>query len=162
MGSIGPVQYSYPPQRLTRAEIQIEVPPDHKSSAWATKLVSVDSARLLGEKSCRYGGSHDAQVCSAEMEDGLAMALLDRPIGDYRRTFTQRPALGAKLEPATLARRQGFRYSVAAGKSAVIYAFYPVGERTLLLTRRFSQGGASLDPAIGQVLASLRFPPADE
>ena len=161
-GSIGPVEYRFAPQRLTRAEIQIEVPPGYKSSAWATKLVPIERARALGEKSCRYGSSSDAQVCSAEMEDGLAMALLDRPIGDYRRAFTEESAQGAKLEPSTRARRQGFKYSVAAGTSAVIYAFYPVGERTLLLARRFSEGGAALDPALGQVLASLRFPvPAD-
>ena len=157
-GSVGPIEYSFAPQILTRTEIQIKVPPGFDHLAWATKLIPLGRASTLGEMSCRYGASGQVQLCSADREDGLAMALLERPIGDYRRQFANDSAQGSKLEPSTLAGHSGFKYSLATAASGVIYGFYPVGERTLLLARRFSAAGAAVDPAIGQVLMSLRFP----
>ena len=158
MGSIGSVRYGFAPERLTRAEIQIELPPRYSSSVWATKLFSAERAPLLGANSCHYGGA-GAQTCTAEREEGLALALLERPIADYRETFLGNGIPESALSRDTLAGATGFCFAAVVTGGGMDYCYYGVNERTLLVARRFSERGAPDDPALGEVLDNLHIPP---
>jgi len=159
MGTIGPVHYGFSPESLTRAEIQLELPPRFDSTVWATKLFSAERAPLLGGGSCRYGGSPAAQTCTAEKEDGLALALLERPIADYRGNFASGGIPASALRPDMLAGASGFCFTISAAGDGTDYCYYAVSERTLLVSRRFSERGAPDEPAFAEVLESLRIPP---
>lgn len=158
IGHVGPIAYGFDPQRLTRAEIQLDLPPDYDTTVWATKLILVERAERLGEESCHYGASGRTQACTAQQEDGLALALLERPIADYRRSFVNAEIPEGDLTPEQLAGTSGFAFTAAAEGAGVNYSFFPVGERTLLVARRFSDGERPIDPAIGDVLETLRIP----
>lgn len=156
--SIGQVQYGFSSSELTRAEIQLAVPPGFTRSVWAIKLIPAARAARLGRDECRYSSSLPAQTCTAEQEDGLAMALLEWPLGDYRRAFADAGIPDAQLAPVRLAGRQGFRFATDAEGARVLYGFLPLEDRTLLLVKRTSEGSKSSDPAIDDVIESLRFP----
>ncbi len=157
-GSIGPVVYAFAPGRLTRAEIQLDLPPAYTTTVWATKMIPVARAALLGEDQCRYGRSQVPQTCTAEAEDGLALALLDRPLADYRRQFVQAGLPELALKPAALADARGFEFTAENGGTVTSYGFYPAGERVLLVTLRGSANSVRNDPDIDRVLASLQLP----
>lgn len=161
-GGVGPVRYDWDPERLTRAEIQIELPPTHEARIWVTKLIPAARAATLGEERCRYGAVARVQTCTAEEENGLAMALLERPLADYRATFRAAKVPEAELQPAALAGHRGFRFIASAPGSVTTYGFFPVVDRTLLVVSRISQAGDAPDPAIRDVLDSLRFPDEDQ
>ena len=157
LGNVGPVAYGFDPQRLIRAEIQLDLPPGYHSAIWATKLIRVDRAEKLGEDLCRYGESGRTQACTALQEDGLALALLERPIEVYRRSFIDAGIAENELVPRQLAGARGFAFTAKAEGAGITYGFYPVDERTLLVARRFSGGERPIDPAIGEVLETLQI-----
>jgi hypothetical protein len=157
--SIGPVSYRFAPDRLARAEIQLTVPPDHETRVWATKLIPSERANLLGEERCRYGTAESLQTCTAELEDGLALAMLEHPFAHYRGIQNEPAAAGDEAtRPTVLAGTQGFELTELEDSVRLTYAFYPAGERTLLVTQRSSPGARSPDPAILDVLDSVQFP----
>jgi hypothetical protein len=157
MGHLGQVRYGYDPNRLTRAEIQIELPPDYEDLAWATKLIPVARARLLGQETCRYGQSGREQTCTAEAEDGLAMALLEGQIGDYRQAFLEDDVPADELSADTIVGVAGFSFTAQAEGEGVRYRFFPVEDRTLLLALRYSGGPPAPDAATAEVLETIRF-----
>ena len=161
LGHVGPITYGFDPQRLTRAEIQLDVPPAYETAIWATKLIPVERADRLGEESCHYGESGLAQACTAHQEDGLALALLERPIAHYRQSFVEAGVSENELAPDELAGTSGFAFTATAEGSGISYGFFNVDERTLLVARRFSDGEQPIDPAIEQVLETLRVPPGN-
>ena len=157
-GSIGPVEYRFAPRVLTRAEVEFAVPPDYRTKAWATKLIARDRAALLGNQSCTYGTRNRAVTCSPKLEDGLALALLDHPIDVYRDAFEQRGFPAAMLPQVSLAGVTGFGFVSASEQRRIEFGFFPVGERTLLLARRRTEGGSAIDTGVAAVIASLRIP----
>ena len=162
IGSIGPIEYRFDPQRVSRAELQLAIPPGFTTTVWGIKLIPADRASELGENRCRYGKVEKLQACTVEEEDGLAMALLERPIADYRAAFAEAGIHEADLQASVISDRQGFRFTTPERIARTTYGFYPAGERTLLLAKRFSPGREELDPAIADALDSLRFPPQFE
>lgn len=157
-GSLGPVTYGFAPELLTRAEIQLPLPPAYTMSVWATKLIPISRAAALGEDSCRYGQAEPLQTCTAEKEDGLTIALLERPLADYRAAFV-RAGSGEALQPATLAGSSGFAFLASTQDARATYGFYAVEDRTLLVARQSSgTGGRALDAAFQEVLESLHLP----
>ncbi len=160
--SIGPVQFRFAPDRLVRAEIQLTVPPQHEARVWATKLIPSDRADLLGEERCRYGTATSLQTCTAELEDGLAFAMLERPFAHYR-SLQGEPAAAQDEAPraSTLSGTRGFKLTELEDSVRLTYGFYPAGERTLLVAQRSSSGGPSPDLALRDVLDSLEFPNPD-
>ena len=157
MGQIGQVRFGYDPNRLIRAEVQVKLPPDFREKVWATKLIPVDRAMRLGEETCRYGRSGSDEVCTAEAEDGLAMALLERQIGDYRRALLDSGVPEDELGADMIAAVEGFSFTAQADGSRMQYRFFPVEERTLLLALTYSGGQMSADPAIADVLETISF-----
>lgn len=158
VGSIGRVVYAFAPERLTRAEIRLDLPPGYDTAVWATKLIPAARAAMLGEEQCRYGSSRLPQTCTAEAEDGLALALLDRPLADYRQKFGQAGLSEATLEPAALADARGFQFTAEDGGTVTTYGFYPAGERVLLVAVRAPTRTIRQDPDIERVLDSLQLP----
>ena len=159
-GQIGQVQYGFDPRHLTRAEVQLPIPLDFKDTVWATKLIPRERADALGGKTCHYGTSAPFDVCTAESEDGLTMALLERPIGDYRRALLDRDVSPDELVPDRIADTDGFSFSTQFDHQNMRYRYFPIGDRTLLLATRADQPQATRDPAIAQVLANLVLPSA--
>ena len=161
VATVGPIEYFFSPERLTRSEIQLRLPPEDKGSVWATKLIPAERAAMLGAERCRYGASQQLEMCTAELEEGVALALLERPLGDYRRSFETPGEAGTAVRPAAIAGATGFEYRRTLDGAVMTYSFYPAGERTLLVTKRESEGSGELDPALREVLASLQLPQAD-
>jgi hypothetical protein len=155
-GSVGPVNYSFAPRRLTRTEIQVPVPLGVADPVWATKLIPAARTAALGDDVCRYAGSERLQMCTAEQEDGLALALLDRPIAHYRTALESRAAAD-QLRATALAGAAGFELADEQEGVRLSYGFFPAGERTFMVAQRVSAGSA-IDPALLQVLESLHLP----
>ncbi len=164
IGSIGPVRYDFAPERMTRAEIELAVPPAYEATIWATKLILNRRAALLGERDCRYDQSAGddpstrEEICTAEQEDGLALALLERPLADYRAAFTEAGIEGRDLPPVSLAGCEGFSFAAEEEGADTVYRFLPVGERTLLIAQQFSDEEFEPDGALADVMDSLRLP----
>lgn len=158
LGNIGPVTYAFAPERLTRAEIELAVPPANEATAWATKLIPSGRAARLGERACRYGEQTREQVCTAEKEVGLAMALLERPLADYRRAFAEAGIGVEELAPVSLGGCRGFSFAAEAEGSSITYRFHPAGGRTLLIARQFAGSARQPDADLSAVLESLTLP----
>ena len=151
---VGPLRFGYDRTALTLAELQIEVPPGYDDPVWAVKLIPADRARLLGEEGCRYGQSGLEETCNARDEPGLVLALLERPLADYRQAFAAQD-LNDALAPARIDGAQGFSFTSQAEGSGVEYRFVAVDQRTLLVARRFSAGQQAGAEAIDAVIASV-------
>lgn len=156
-GHLGAVEYSFDSARLVRAEIQLGLPPDYERAVWAIKLIPIAHAQRLGEKSCHYGPSTEPETCTAENAEGLSMALLERPIEDYRETFLGAGTPESDLHAIEHAGAHGFSFAGGATSGRVEYIFLPVEERTLLLALHFSREEGSSDPALDEVLLNLKI-----
>jgi len=157
---LGPLRIEYDSTRLTLAELAIDLPPGYEDEAAVVKLIPVERASVLGQETCRYGQSGNAQPCNAEDEAGLVLALLERPLADYRQAFAAQDLEDA-LGPARIDGAQGFSFTAQAEGSGIEYRFVPVQERTLLVARQFAgeqEGGAE---AMRQVIASVARAVAD-
>lgn len=154
-GTIGPVKFAYDNERLTRADIQLTLPPEYEEEVYATKLIPAERADQLGEESCSYGESGLTQTCTASKEPGLALGLLARPLSDYREAFEDSGISEQELEHIEVDHIEGFAFTAQAEGSGTEYCFVPVGERTLLLARTFRAGAAVGGDAIRNVLASI-------
>lgn len=154
--SIGPVHYAYDPKKLTRAEIDLPLPPDFADTVFAVKLIPVEYAANIGTKDCSYGISPDNHICTAQEEVGLELALLERPLADYRaRLEGAKPA----LEAVTLARQTGFGLTTTLGNTTRRYVFVPSDERTLLVAQRSASGQDAGREALDDALASVDLNP---
>ncbi len=157
IGSIGPVTYGFAPEQLTLTEIELSLPPGYDKQVWATKLIPIERTASLGEKRCRYE-MPDSETCTADKEDGLAMAMLERPLAYYRAEFAETDGNRSKIVRIQLGDCTGFGVASGNATTGVVYSFHPVGERTLLLARRFSDGHLESDPALRAVSNSIHFP----
>ena len=157
-GNIGSVQYGFDPNALTRAEVQLAIPPDFEEKIWAIKLIPIERADRLGQTDCRYDSSDRTQPCTADLEDGLTMALLERPIGHYRRGLLDEGIEPGALRPDRVAETDGFAYLVRREPAAIVYRFFPAEDRTFLLSQHLEDRNEMRDPAIRQVLATLSLP----
>ena len=154
-GKIGPVEFAYDDEQLTRADIQLTLPPDYEQEVYATKLIPSERADHLGEESCSYGESGLTETCTASKEPGVALGLLARPLSDYRAAFADSGIGEEELERIEVDETEGFAFTAQAEGSGTEYCFVPVGERTLLLARTFRAGAAMSGEAIRNVLASI-------
>lgn len=152
--SIGPLSYSYDDTQLTVTDVSLSIPPDYDDSVPATKLIPLERAEQLGEDACSYGQSGMISTCNAEQEAGLALALLARPLEEYRAAFTDEQ-MGGSLVESTLDGSTGFAFTAQVEGSGTEYGFYPLGERTLLVARQFAYGQDEGEEAIRDVIESL-------
>ena len=148
--TIGPLRYEYDHRALTLIEMPIMFPIGPQQQAWGSKLVPAARADQLGQPGCVYGDPPRRRTCNARDEGGLVLALLERPIDDYREGFV-RAGLGTQLMPAQLDGAAGFAYNRTRLGTHALYRFIPVGERTLMLAE---QELAIEDPAAQVAIAA--------
>jgi hypothetical protein len=153
-GTLGPLRFRYDATELTLAEVLLELPPAYVEQSWSTKLMPVARAALLGQDRCQYASSARTEICDAEREPGLLLALLERPLSHYRDAFIQSGAEDA-LSPARLDGLDGFRFSDEQEGARTEYHFLPLRGRTLLVARRFVEGQDEGTAAMRDVIRSL-------
>ncbi|MBC7158476.1 MAG: hypothetical protein H5U21_00285 [Porphyrobacter sp.] len=158
--TIGPIRFEYDTAELTLAELPIDLPPDYATQAWAVKLIPVERAAQLGQVRCTYGQPGPVRLCVAEAEPGLVMALLERPLGEYRDDFTQ-ARLGDAITPTQLNGQTGFSFTAESNGTGIEYRYIPVEERTLLVARQFAPGHPARSPAMEDVIRSIAAGLAD-
>ena len=149
--TLGPLTYQFDQGALTAADVVIAIPPGYQSTSPATKLIPEARADLLGQNGCTYGESGETSACNAEQEIGLAVALLPRPIDEYRAAFDDE-----RLERAELDGIDGFSFTAQARGEGTEYRFFGLEDRTIMLARKFD---GSIDSeaadAIAQVITTL-------
>ena len=150
--SLGPIEYDFDPMQLTRAEIQLPLPPSRAETAFAVKLIPQEAFENLGTMGCSYGISIDNVECTAEEEVGVALAMLERPIADYRDGFTQ---AGEDLQPVRIDGHEGFSWTASEADSGLQYSFVPYQGQTVLVVRRFDRENPRIDKAIQTVIRSV-------
>ena len=157
-GSIGQVDYRFDAQRLTRAEIDLALPPDFEATTFAVKFIPAELSGNIGTEGCSYGKSADNDECTADEEVGIALALLERPIAHYRDTFDDSdPADGSFDEDIILAGHRGFALSQNGAKTRMRFTFLPVEGRTLLVAERTEEGVDAGTEALREMRNSITY-----
>jgi len=156
-GTLGTVHYSYDPATLTRAEVDLALPPQFEHTVFAIKFIPTSLAAKLGEDACSFGSMSDGHSCSANVEVGFALALLERPLADYTTALARAtPAQGA-LESVSVNGHEGMSFVHQSAHTTTRYTFLPANGRTLLLADRFTDGIDTGREALEQVRASIQF-----
>lgn len=158
--TLGPIRFEYDTAELILAELRIDLPPDYATQAWGVKLIPVERAAQLGQERCTYGQPGPMRLCAAEAEPGLMMALLERPLGEYRDDFSQ-ARLGDVITPTRLDGQTGFSFTAESDGAGIEYRYIPVEERTLLVARQFAPGHPARSPAMDDVIRSIADELAD-
>ncbi|WP_338240605.1 hypothetical protein [Aurantiacibacter hainanensis] len=154
--TLGPLTYQFDQSELTAADVDIRIPPDYQTMQSATKLIPEARAFSLGEENCSYGESGLVSECSAEQEAGLTLALLPRPVGEYREAFEEAGPIADELEPTQLNGIDGFSFTAEAEGAGTEYRFFGIDERTILLARTFdSDSTDDAGNAIEKVIRTL-------
>ncbi len=156
-GTLGPFTYEFDQDALTAADVEMRIPPTYEESMPVTKLIPEARAQQLGEQACRYGESGQVSECNARQEIGLALALLPRPIDEYRAAFSEEGIGSADLPAVSLDGADGFAFTAEAEGAGTEYQFYGFDNRTILLARRFdgSSDDAETEEAMDDVMRSL-------
>jgi|GEM_PF-1318933 len=157
-GTLGPVHYRYDQSVLTRAEISLSLPPDFEQTVFAVKFIPAELVDNLGNSKCSYEREEGEEICTAEAEVGVALALLERPIETYGETIVANLDDTMSVESAKLAGEEGFALKAMRGGAEKLYTFVPVGERTLLLVERTQQASEEGMRAMREVRDSLHLP----
>ncbi len=152
--TLGPLRFEYDSTKLSLAEVPIEIPPGYDDETWAVKLLPFARARMLGQELCRYGERRQLETCNAIDEAGLILALLERPLADYREAF-QANELAPVPEPDRIEGAEGFSFTPKTGGSSIRYRFIAVDDRTLLIGHQFSGSDAKSSKALRDVIASV-------
>ena len=153
--TLGPIDYSFDQSQLTLTEVVLPLPPDYEDTVFASKLIPNQRAEMLGMELCNYGESGTTTSCEAEKEAGLALALLERPIDEYRAAFTQSGIGEESLSPSSVDGASGFAFTAQAEGSGTEYRFLSVDGQTLLLAKTFRAGQEQGAAALREVVATL-------
>lgn len=156
-GTLGTVRYQYDASALTRAEVDLALPPDFDQTVFAIKFIPASLTSQLGEAECSFGSLDEGKECSATAEVGFAIALLERPMADYTTALAQATPSIPRLEPVVVDGHEGMSFVYEAGPTKTRYTFLPADSRTLLLVDRFSDGVELEALALEQVRASIDF-----
>lgn len=152
--TLGSLRYSFDDTELTVTDVTLPIPPGYEDSIPATKLIPLERAEQLGEEQCSYGQSGLTTTCNAAQEAGLALALLERPLDEYRAAFVEDQMEGSLVE-SSLDGATGFAFTAQVEGSGTEYGFYPLEGRTLLVARQFAFGQDAGEAAIRDVIESL-------
>ncbi|GGD48514.1 hypothetical protein GRI62_08000 [Erythrobacter arachoides] len=154
---LGPIAYTFDNTQLVPTEVTLGIPPGYEAKAFASKLIPVDRAQNLGTEQCRYDAREEPVPCDASRESGLALALLERPIIEYRAAFDDADILPAMLEDVRLDGSEGFTYlAQKPDGSGIQYSFLDVDERTMLLVRYYEGAEPALEEEVSAVLTSIK------
>ncbi|KLI63226.1 hypothetical protein AAV99_11155 [Aurantiacibacter marinus] len=155
-GALGTVRYKYDPAALTRAEVDLVLPPDFEQTVFAIKFIPAPLASRLGGAYCSFGRVAQGQECTARSEIGFAIALLERPIADYTTALAQASPSIATLEPVMVDGQEGMSFVLDSEFAHTRYTYLPSGGRTLLLVDRYTDGGIDAGTeALDQVRRSI-------
>jgi len=155
--TLGTIRYSYDPAALTRAEVDLAVPPDFEQSVFAIKFIPTPLVTNLGEQACSFGSIGDGHACLADLEIGFALALLDRPLSHYILALELAAPAQGTLEPVTVGEHEGMAFVHQSEHTTTRYTFLPAGGRTLLLADRYTDGVEVGTDALDQLRASIDF-----
>jgi hypothetical protein len=95
------------------------------------------------------------EQCNAQDEAGLAMVLLERPIGDYRAAFDAANVGDLELFDTSMDGVAGFAFTARPEDGGREYSFLPIGQRTFLMARRPGPLSAKDKAAIDAAIASI-------
>lgn len=155
-GTLGTVSYQYDASALTRAEVDLALPPDFDQSVFAIKFIPASLASRLGDPECSFGRMEQGEACTAKSEIGFAMALLERPMTDYTTALARATPSMATLEPVMIDEREGMSFVYETEDTRTRYTYLPSQGRTLLLVDRYTEGGVDVGAeALNQVRASI-------
>ncbi|MFB0613253.1 hypothetical protein [Aurantiacibacter poecillastricola] len=153
---LGPLTYRFDDAYLTPADVEITIPPEYDDVHLGTKLIPADRADDLGDFECEYGESGLVSECTAQQETGLTLALLPRPLDEYRTAFTQDLSAEEVLEDARLDGANGFSFTAQAEGEGIEYQFFAIEGRTLLLARGFDgETARPTNEALEEVIDTL-------
>ncbi|KLE35207.1 hypothetical protein [Aurantiacibacter luteus] len=150
---LGPVLYSFDDSRLVPTEVKLAIPPTFDDTAFASKLIPVARADRLGAAQCRYDEDDQPDPCDAAQESGLSLALLERPLAEYRAAFARGDI--EPLDDAMMDGSEGFSVVVNEGAREAEYSFAGVGDRTLLVVQQSDDDDPALDEELARVLATI-------
>src|SRR3546814_18302253 len=105
-------------------------------SVRGTKLIAADREKLIGKAECLYGLSGQASLCNAELEAGLAFAMVEEPYEAISARFSEE-----LLEPMRVAGIDGLAWRIGAEGEGAEHILLHVGERTILIVRQFRNSG---------------------
>jgi len=154
-GTLGTVTYRYDPAALTRAEVDLALPPDFEKTVFAVKFIPASLASDLGDADCSFGSLSEGQTCSARIEVGFALALLERPLTDYTTALARAVPSMATLEPVVVDEHEGMSFVHDDERTKTRYTFLPAESRTLLLVDRYNEDSDLGAEALEQVRASI-------
>ena len=155
--TIGPIAFSFDRNALIETEIEMTLPPLHDDTVFAIKLVPRDAVTQPASAQCAYAPSDQRKACPADEEVGLTLALLERPLSDYRRAFRLADVEPSAITGAQLDGKNGFSYRESDGEGVVEYSFIPQDMRTLVIVQRSNSDRASDALAMQRVIGSLRL-----
>ena len=150
---LGPVVYSFDDSRLVPTEVTLALPPAFDDTTFAAKLIPVDRAARLGSAQCRYDADEEMDPCDAALESGVSLALLERPLAEYRAAFG-----GAEIEAlddGLMDGSEGFSVEVTEGDRTAKYSFAGVGDRTLLVVEQSEGDEPALEQDVARVVATV-------
>ncbi len=156
-GTLGTVRYRYDPSALTRAEVDLALPPDFEQSVFAIKFIPAGYSNNLGGGDCSFGSLDDGQSCTARAEIGFAIALLERPLSHYTTALARATPAMARLEPVVVDEQEGMSFVYDEGQTQTRYTFLPIDNRTFLLVDRYTDGVTQGADALDQVRQSIHF-----
>lgn len=154
---IGGIEYAFDRELLTQADVLISIPPLHETEIFARKLFPRAALGKLGSPGCEFAEDTNGGDCQASDEIGLTMALLERPIADYRAAFRAAGIPQDRITGARLQGQKGFSYREDDGASQVEYHFLAKGMRTFLVIERQDRSTPDNAMALRRVLSSIRL-----
>src|SRR3546814_18970329 len=120
-------------------------------SVRGTKLIAADREKLIGKAECLYGLSGQASLCNAELEAGLAFAMVEEPYEAISARFSEE-----LLEPMRVAGIDGLAWRIGAQGEGAAHILPPVRDSPILIVRQFR---TSRHPTAAPPAAALQNPP---
>lgn len=147
---LGAVTYRYDPAVLRAANVRIAIPPSEEALAYGTKLVP--SRSVVGDEALCPG---DVTDCPVELQPGVTLALLERPLASYLDAL-QDSEFAGRIRPTVIDDSQGVSVKLEPEDGfEVTYRFARVRGRTLAIKIQRDGENAAEDAAMSGVIGSI-------
>lgn len=151
---LGNYSFRYSADKFVVRTIMQHLPPDNSDPPDSVvKLIPRERVDLLGREECMYGLRGIVELCTAQKEDGIGIAVISESLA----------SIEAKLDPTVtdpveVAGRQGIRYAIGAEGFGGTYYFIPLGEyRTAVVYRTYSPQTLVTENDLQRVLSTITF-----
>lgn len=145
-------KFEYPTKTFAAVAVTDKVSPPYKTDYTGIKLIATAAVSTLGKQECSYGQSGKIDVCTAEMQRGIAFFKID----------VSASTLVSALDPyagkttVTLAGKQTVKWSIGAEGEGADYYFVPLtSSKTLVIIRYYDTEGFPQQALFDQVIATL-------